>query len=129
MKRCIRARCAAMLLACWAVATTAAAQAAASVGLLIDSVRLDRTATAERIIQFLEQHDQAKGGNYVCSGTEEDRECIKGELCPYTSLTGGEESRAVTLNHGSTSPFVDLSGKVFWSHSSDPFALLRSEFG
>ncbi len=27
MKRCIRARCAAMLLACWAVATTAAAQA------------------------------------------------------------------------------------------------------
>ena len=27
MKRCIRARCAAMLLACWVVATTAAAQA------------------------------------------------------------------------------------------------------
>jgi len=53
----------------------------------------------------------------------------QGELCPCASLTGGEESRAVTLNHGSTGPFVDLSGKVFWSHSSDPFALLRSEFG
>jgi hypothetical protein len=35
----------------------AAAQAAASVGLLIDGARLDRTATAERIIQFLEQQD------------------------------------------------------------------------
>jgi hypothetical protein len=40
----------------------AAAQAAENVGLLIDGVRIDRTATAERIIQFLEQHDQSVGG-------------------------------------------------------------------
>jgi hypothetical protein len=40
----------------------AAAQAASNVGLLIDGIRIDRTATAERIIQFLEQHDQLAGG-------------------------------------------------------------------
>jgi hypothetical protein len=45
----------------------AAAQAAHEAGLLIDGVRLDRTATAERIIQYLEEHDESLGGQSSAS--------------------------------------------------------------
>jgi hypothetical protein len=45
----------------------AAAQAAHEAGLLIDGIRLDRTATAERIILYLQEHDESVGGESSAS--------------------------------------------------------------
>jgi hypothetical protein len=80
------------------------------------------------------QNNQAKGGNYVCSGTQEDRECITlTEIECESGKHRTEKAAKPDTRIQSTNDRTDDS-LIFRAKSSGailltPFALLRSEFG